>query len=342
MHIVLDANIIIAEGFGNSARFRLLLSTLGILQHTLYIPKPVIEEVVPKFAVKFDEALDEIKKGSRNLYRLLAVDVQTPTESFPDRYEESTALRRRLEGHFHNSRCTILDYPNTTHENLAMRAIARRKPFKNNGVGYLDTLIWETTLNLALSVDGQVTLLSNNKSDFGDDQGDLHADLIEELTDQELSSNKVILVLSLADFINRYVLPTLPRDTGKDIVTIFGQPNFEEQLREEIEELYTQVEWEHEEFGLEKEHEREEVSFGRINKFADLKLKDVRRVSPGRFLLNLNVEMDCDLDVDIEGGEGDDFIYSSGTIYGMQISSDLNLVVDISNPDAREIEILSF
>ena len=325
-----------------SVQFRELLSTLTIAKHTLYVPKPVIEEVVSKFSQIFDEGMNDIKKGSKILARRLAIDTQAEIELFPDRYEESIALRRRLEGHFHNSHCAILDYPNTTHENLAMRAIARRKPFKNNGVGYLDTLIWETTLKLALSVDGQVTLLSNNKSDFGDAQGDLHADLIEELTDQGLSPNKVILVLSLADFINRYVLPTLPKDSLEGITEVFSQANFEEQLREEIEELYTQIEWEHEEFGLEKEHEREEVSFSRINKFADLKLKDVRRVSPGRFLLNLNVEMDCDLDVDIEGGEGDDFTYSSGTIYGMQISSDLNLVVDISNPDAREIEILSF
>ena len=342
MHIVLDANIIIAEGFGNSAQFRLLLSTLGILRHTLYIPKPAIEEVVAKFEEKFDQGINEIKRGTRTLSRLLAGDVQTPVELLPDKCAESTPFRRRLEGHFRNPLCAVLDYPNTSHEKLVMRSTNRRKPFKNNGIGYIDSLIWETTLELAAEVDSQVVLLSNNSRDFSDGKGNLHTDLIEELTNYGLPTNKVVLVLSLADFIKRYVVPTLPEDSWDDMVTIFKQPNFEEELRKEIEELCSQTEWTHEDLGFEREHEREEISFSRINDLSGLKVSDVRKVSEGRFILSLNVDLDCDLDVEIEGGEDDDFTYSSGSIYGESLRSELSLVVDNSDPQRLEIEILSF
>ena len=46
MYIVLDSNIIIGAGYGNSAQFRLLLDTLDALQNTLCVPKVVLEEVV--------------------------------------------------------------------------------------------------------------------------------------------------------------------------------------------------------------------------------------------------------------------------------------------------------
>ena len=57
MHIVIDSNIIVAERFGMSVQFRELLSTLTIAKHTLYVPKPVIEEVVSKFSQIFDEGM---------------------------------------------------------------------------------------------------------------------------------------------------------------------------------------------------------------------------------------------------------------------------------------------
>ena len=94
--------------------------------------------------------------------------------------------------------------------------------------------------------------------------------------------------------------------------------------------------------GFEREHEREEISFSRINDLSGLKVSDVRKVSEGRFILSLNVDLDCDLDVEIEGGEDDDFTYSSGSIYGESLRSELSLVVDNSDPQRLEIEILSF
>jgi len=106
---------------------------------------------------------------------------------------------------------SIIGYPDTPHEDLVKRAMARRKPFNENGVGYRDSLIWETTLSLATRLDTQVILLSKNTNDFGDDERELHPDLIEDLADLELPRDKVILVSSLEDFVNAYIDPILSR-----------------------------------------------------------------------------------------------------------------------------------
>ena len=342
MHIVLDSNIIIAEKFGLSPQFRELISTLTLTRHTVYLPRPVIEEVVNEFLQIFDEGVNEITKGSRILSRRLAIDVQVESESFPDKYEQSTSLRHRLEGNFDNSLCVVVEYPDTPLAELGMRAISRRKPFKQNGAGLIDSIIWETTLKLAKELDGPIVLLSNNSRDFGDEKRDLHADLKKELTDRGLSANKVVLIGSLADFIRCYVVPILPKNSLEDVAEIFTDSHFEKGLKHEIEELYSQYVWEPEELGLKREHEREEISFICVNEMSQLKLTDVRKVSEGRFILSLNVEINSDLGVDIEGEEDDDFTHSSGSIYGVLLQSQLSIVVDNSDSKKREMEILSF
>ena len=210
MHIVSDADIIIAEGYGNSAQFRLLLNTLGILQHNLYIPELVIAEVVSRFKRTYDRRRQRITDEVEWLSRHLDLDLPSPIAML-DKRMKAELFRNRLIERFKNPNCSIIGYPDTPHEDLVKRATARRKPFNENGVGYRDSLIWETTLSLAIGSDTQVVLLSKNTNDFGDGERELHPDLIEDLADLELPRDKVILVSSLEDFVNAYIDPILSR-----------------------------------------------------------------------------------------------------------------------------------
>ena len=61
----------------------------------------------------------------------------------------------------------ILKYPNRSKKQIAERAIYKIKPFKENGAGYRDTLLWETVLDILSSgMYENVLLITNDISDF--------------------------------------------------------------------------------------------------------------------------------------------------------------------------------
>ena len=206
MHIVVDANIIIAEGFGNNHRFQTLLSTLEVSGYNLYVPSLVVEEVVAKFGRVFDEGV----QGIRILSRRLRIDLPASVYAL-DRESESSQFRSKLLAQFNAPNCTILDYPETPHEELVRRATAREKPFDENGTGYRDALIWESVLDLAGNVDSEVILLSND-DDFHSSGGGLHNDLIRQIEERGLSRDRVILFRALDAFFT-YIRTSLPEGT---------------------------------------------------------------------------------------------------------------------------------
>ena len=205
MHIIPDANIIIAEGYGDSEQFRMLLSGLERLQYNLYVSKPVFEEVVAKFVRDFDEDTREIRRRIRNLSWRLDRGLPSPIDGL-DKENEVALFRRRLEARFSASNRRILEYPDISHEELVKRAAMRVRPFNESGAGYRDALIWEVVLNLAESVDSQVALISSD-NDFRNRRGELHSDLVDELASRGLPRDKVILASSVTNFSRTHIDP---------------------------------------------------------------------------------------------------------------------------------------
>lgn len=211
MHIVPDANIIIAEGYGDSDQFRALLSGLDSLQYNLYVPKSVLEEVIAKFERDFDDDAREIRRRIRNLSWRLDKALSSPIDGL-DKENEIALFRRRMEERFIASNRRILEYPDISHEELVRRAAARIRPFNESGAGYRDALIWEVVLNLAESVDSQVALISSD-NDFRNRSGELHSDLVNELASRGLPRDKVILASSVTRFSEVYIDPHFQEGT---------------------------------------------------------------------------------------------------------------------------------
>ena len=204
MHVVLDANIVISEGFGDSAHFRVLLSTASAIGHGIFIPALAIEEVVANFEKMLDGKAREVEKGLDTLSRHLDKPLASPLTDL-DLGEEASLLRQRMVS---ASNYQVLDYPAITHEELVGRAVKRRKPFDERGSGYRDTLIWESVVQLADKVSDQVALVTSDK-DFCDKEGNLHPDLTDELAGRGQCGEKIVLFRSLSEFINTNVRPVL-------------------------------------------------------------------------------------------------------------------------------------
>jgi len=90
-------------------------------------------------------------------------------------------MRKRLEA----AGAIVLATPKIFHDEVVERAIHRRKPFDNTGRGYKDALIWYSAMELIDTLDGgdvvQFICVTDNTADFGDENGDLHPDLRDEV-----------------------------------------------------------------------------------------------------------------------------------------------------------------
>ena len=224
MHIVLDANIIIAEGFGNSGSFRALLSTLDDLQYNLYVPKLVIEEVVARFERRLERETQNVVDGLKKLSSHLGRELASPIDAL-DIGEESAQFRRGLETQLDIPNCSVLEYPDTLHEELVKRATTRRKPFNESGSGYRDALIWESVLRLATTTSSQVALVTADKAFYhAEKRNILHSDLVDDLDTLGLHRDKIILVRSLGDFFSAYIQPNMSEVARDDLLRTMGQP----------------------------------------------------------------------------------------------------------------------
>lgn len=296
MYIVLDSNIIIGAGYGNSAQFRLLLDTLDALQNTLCVPKVVLEEVVAHFGRTYDRDYQKAAAGIDKLSALLGKALPSPVGVI-DKMSETISLRTRLEKQFESEYCAILDYPDTPHEDLARRATTRRKPYKPSGEGYRDSLIWETTLSLATNVDAQVVLLSENTKDFGDGDGNLHPQLIEDMVGRNLSEDKIILISSLSEFMDKHVTPALQQieELFSDIEQLLSEPSIQEPVSLAIQDTYAGVEWNHDDLGLSWEYETLYLDI--VENITNINLVDARKLPDGKSLMAIEADIDCIFDV---------------------------------------------
>ena len=103
----------------------------------------------------------------------------------------------------------LYPYPDVTHEKIVQKAIAKTKPFKSNGTGYCDALIWETVLEvLNNESDCEVIFVTNNTQDFFDGE-QLSQELKNDLIGNNILPNRVKAFVSLKDVVDELLLPHL-------------------------------------------------------------------------------------------------------------------------------------
>ncbi|GAT86057.1 hypothetical protein CVCC1112_717 [Paenarthrobacter nicotinovorans] len=160
----------------------------------LFFPEVVLKELTRQKTSDIRDAtkqkIDRFKKALKDLERSKAnldpidfpkleglVEVHMGAEFVRQSLEEAVA---RVGGH-------ILPAPSVDADHLAAAATGRKKPFKLNGEGTGDYLIWRTIVLLSQSrPDAEIWFVSANWRDFSageKDKGTPHADLADALPD---------------------------------------------------------------------------------------------------------------------------------------------------------------
>ncbi len=347
MRIVVDTNIIRKEGFATSRLFRFLIGATQMTGDTVHIPEVVVLEAVAGFEEELKKRKTTLDKEFNGLRNILG----KPSQSLSIELEvakEVSLFQERLE-----QIASVLDITKVPHEDLIKRAICRKKPFDHNGSGYRDSLIWEAVVGLVSQTSENIILLSNDKAFRDSDEEDLAKELKDEVSQLgPFDYDKVMLVRSVTNFLDRFVRPRLAEALQGDPAEMLGSLGIDPQetLALAIQEEHLGKEWYGEELGLSSEYET--LSLSMVEGVSDLERIDCREVNTGEYWLKIGATLECQFDVFVHKSEVfglEDFSiyefdwnnhYARGGISCL-LRCEIDVSVDIPGEYDPEIAVLS-
>lgn len=275
--------------------FRLLIGGVHVVPADLEIPEVVIDEVVNRYREDLDQAISRVRKSSADLERLLGrsvgaefAELNAATEAQEYRMWFLAALER--------IGAEILPYPEIQHKEVVERDLQRRKPFKRDGSGYRDLLIWECIKRLLRRVTDQVIFVTGDMSDFAEGDAlapDLHAEI--------LNPQRLEILPSLKAFNEKFVLPRLEmlEEVRNRLQTGVDSPfDIEKWLQMNLMDLIPSDELgpivAGFPYGVGSGWARQIVALHRIS------VDEVRELGSGQRFVRLSVEVDVEVSIDID------------------------------------------
>jgi hypothetical protein len=216
--VVVDTNALYPH-LAMRGPFRLLLRAAARGDFVLVVPEIVVQETLKQFRLHYETEAAKHAGVIRSLRRFPIAGLPNGDLPEPDVavVEYEAELRRRL----HDVGARIVGPPDVGHEEVLERAIARRRPFKESGEGYQDTLIWLTVLEEIGQIDvedltpGMIALVSGDNAAFWEgarETAGLGADLRADLEDKGVDPDVVTLFRSLQDLVGEAVEQESPKE----------------------------------------------------------------------------------------------------------------------------------
>lgn len=210
MILVLDSSVICSDFWFQRSSFRILVGNMKRANLSLCIPRLVVDEVINKYREITESEYRTLAITIDKLRQLLNSDVEVPIIESRAK-QAADEYGKWIHATLKQLRANILDYPQLSHESLVRRALLRKKPFSDKGVGYRDALIWEVVLQLARDEPDQIAFVSMNVKDFADkvEKDRLHSDLAADLASSGVDAVKVSYFHTVERFVETIVKPLL-------------------------------------------------------------------------------------------------------------------------------------
>ena len=209
MIIVLDTNVF----YGDSGAKRPLLGAVfdGAANgdFDVIVPEVVVQELVRQYPERLRETQKALTAALDGMKRLNIAPSDPPSIGQAELIETyESDLRQRLSG----AGRRIAAHPASL-DRVSRWAVARRKPFKPDGSGVSDAIIWATVLELAAR--DSVLLVTANTRDFADKDtvDQLAPDLQSDLAAIGLRLAHVRLVASVEKLVDEVVRPLAGAET---------------------------------------------------------------------------------------------------------------------------------
>lgn len=346
MKIVLDTNILCQDYFFEKPHFRTLFEGAFAVPLEIHIPEVVCDETVNRYREDLEDALESFDKSSRTLSSLSKVEHNAAI----DVSAKVVEYKRFLENYLKERGVAVEPYPDIPHKRIVERDLSRKKPFKRNGSGYRDTLIWENVKRVMGWGSERIVFITNNPRDFG--EGPI---VDTDLQDEIRNADRLKICRSLKYFNDEFVVPKLEKLEQVKIQLQHAKLerfSLQDWLRENLKDLL-------------RNYDLEEVLAGfpngvgsawvtEIVEFREIEVKDVRALQGENRLITVFIEFDgkCSIDSDWDdfvkysevrefwGEDGEEFS-SIGAFFDETIRLTVDLVVTGNEMDVDSEEIVS-
>lgn len=233
MIIFLDTSIVIAENYLRSSAASSLLKSSRFLGLRLVIPQVVVDETKGRHRLDLAEKYEKYRGVRADLNKLtgkrLVADVNIR--------KAHKAFSNWFESMLKEYKVDILPYPKLKPQQMVKASYKRNKPFKRNGEGFKDYLVWKSIVS-AISKRREdakdAYFLTNNVNDFCEKKDQicvLHAHLQKDISNQDI---QMTVYTGLREFFGEKVSPLLKRIEPSDIPE-FNLNDLIAKAREEVE-----------------------------------------------------------------------------------------------------------
>ncbi len=203
-YIILDTNIFVQDFWMKGNSFSLFMSSYNLVANKIAVPQVIYDEVLSQYDKKINEQLEKLTTPINKITKLTNnnIDISPIVKKL-----SCTKPYIKFFNNFIKNNVLVLDYPKIPHKDIAIKSMKRQKPFKNNGEGYCDSLIWENILTLLKKKNcEEIYFITNNSKDFYNN-GQLAYDLQNELKNNNIDANKFHIYTELKDFSDEKILP---------------------------------------------------------------------------------------------------------------------------------------
>lgn len=200
--LVLDANVIVADPMLRSAIWPQLADAVRGGRVEVLLPTLALEEAIAAYQRLREAKAVEIQAVGRKASR----DVQAHLERAKKAaLREGRKYPKRIRTALEAVGVSMIDAPQVPHRDVARRAIARRRPFDENGSGYRDTLHWMSVLEVVDEryEDEDIVFVSADRRAFGGEgnaRDELHEHLVDDLAEYGAEDPWFLWIQSLAEF----------------------------------------------------------------------------------------------------------------------------------------------
>ena len=181
MYVILDTQAIHNDFHLRNTHTNELLTEAPTRDLVVCVPEVVVREMVADFREdtvnKTVKRLQDVYQEANHLQLLVSPDIPAI-----DLAAEVRAYEKRFRALLKKRKVKVLLLPSITVEQLLERGISRRKPFKKDGQGMFDALIWESVVELWRQDPNQQYALITEDKDYADGEGaQIHPDLLADL-----------------------------------------------------------------------------------------------------------------------------------------------------------------
>jgi len=302
-YVLIDSCIYCADIHGSGASTTIFTEGVERLNFTLLVPEIIRDEVLNKYHQLLSSCITKYQNSTHNIQMFTG---HWPKLDFPEINDQSIEERftKSFPYSIEKSQVSLLPYPQTNHQTLAIRAISKKKPFNEKGTGYRDCLICETIKEFFISnEDAKLTFVTMNHRDFLDN-GKLHPEILEDFQSCGIDPSRIETFQNIGEFNKKYFLPRLTEldslledfRTGKE--TRFNVNNW---VQNDLSTLLNDDEWAEVIAGI--PHLSSYVS--KCEPSLKVSYDDVRQLPSEDVLLSLSITLHVELQISFDGQDYD-------------------------------------